>query len=121
KGMVLAVPDYLSREQGMLLPASATKARLPLLGAVSASLAAALSTFASSPWSGPAVLLDVDDHAFGCALLISDQQETPRTLVKEADDAVADDAATLSRVHVHALPHLGVRAWKSRLLDAVAD
>lgn len=120
-GIAFALPDYLSREQASTLPLLAGKARLPVLGAASASLAAAHSTFATSPWSGPAVVLDVDDHAFTCSLLISDQHETPRTLVAEMDEAPAEETATLSRVHARTLPELGMRAWKSRLLDALAD
>jgi hypothetical protein len=106
KGVLLAVPDYLSREQAVLLAGPATKARLPVLGAVSAPLAAAVSAFAGGPWSGPAVVVDADDHALTCTLLVSDRPDGP---------------PSLSRVRASAWPQLGLRAWKSRLVDAVAD
>src|SRR5207248_5445530 len=69
-----------------------------------------------------AVVIDADDHALTCALLVSDRQETPRALINESDEGDGPgDGPTLSRVHARALPNLAVRAWKARLLDAVAD
>jgi hypothetical protein len=102
KGMVLAVPAYLSRAQAVLLPQLAEKARLPLLGSVSTTLACALEACVLQPWAGTALVLDVDDHALIASTVIADGQQ----------------------VWIHATqywPHLSLRAWKGRLLDCVAD
>ncbi len=61
--VVVAVPGYLTRPQAALLAPLARKARLHLIGSVSAPLALAAGAYARQPWSGPAVLVDVDDHA----------------------------------------------------------
>jgi hypothetical protein len=102
RGLVLAVPAYLSAEQLQLLFEAVVRARLPLVGSVPAPLAAALAAHAQQPWYGPAVVVDVDDHALTLlALTVSDGQAQ-----------VLDSRP---------LPHLGLRVWKDCLLAAVAD
>jgi hypothetical protein len=101
-GLVLALPDYLQRTQAELVLSRAREERLPLLGSVPAPLSAALVAFAEQPWFGPALVLDIDDHA----LTISTVQ-----LVGGA----------LNRLNTHVCPHLGRRAWDERLLDTLSD
>ncbi len=102
KGLVIAVPAYLTRHQVVQLTALAEKARLPLTGTVKAPLAHALTAYAAEPWSGFALVLDADDHAFTAATVIADGER----LVLHGCKAWA---------------HLNLGAWKGRLLDRVAD
>jgi hypothetical protein len=102
RGVVLAIPAYLTRAQVMLLPPLAEKAHLPLLGSVRAPLALALSAYRAEPWSGLALILDADEHALSAALVVAD-----------GDQLSAHAAQSWS--------HLNLRVWKGRLLDGVAD
>jgi hypothetical protein len=102
QAVVLAVPCYLKEAQIELLVRLAEKARLPVCGWVAAPLAATLTAFAEQPWSGPALVLDADDHTLTWTALAV---EFGQARVLESQSA----------------PHLGLRAWKGRLLDAVAD
>lgn len=132
KGIFAAIPDYLDREQCALLPGLAAKAKLSLLGSVSAPLAAALATYSSSPWSGLALVVDADDHALTCSLLASDRRDAPPAHIDEGDDvnaptkevvlhAATESTPSISRTHATVLSNLGVRAWKNRLMDSIAD
>jgi hypothetical protein len=107
KGVLLALPDYVNREQARLLSGPAAKARLPVIGAASAALAAALPALQTAPWSGPALVVDVDDHALTCSMLVADQADTSEP--------------SLARVQTCGLPELGLRTWKARLIDIVSD
>jgi hypothetical protein len=102
RGLVLALPAYLTRTQVALLMPLAEKARLPVLGSVVAPLAAALAACGEQPWSRPALVVDADEHALTLAV-VSLEAEQARVLT------------------AHALPQLGLRVWKGRLLDAAAD
>lgn len=117
-GVVIAAPDYLSREQGELCGTLAAKARLPLLGSVSAPIAAALSAYNKTPWSRLAIVVDVDDHALTCTVLATDLRGEAESLTHEPRP---HHAPTLSRAHAQTLPRLGLHAWKLRLIDAIAD
>jgi hypothetical protein len=119
RGFFLAVPAYLTREQGAALAPVAAKARLPWLGSIAAPMAAALSAYAASPWSGPALVLDVDNHALTATLLAS--SERPEANDEEDAPDARVRVPTLSRTQVLSLPQLGLRVWKNRLIDAVAD
>src|SRR5262249_10625899 len=101
-GIALAIPSYLSPEQVQLLTALAEKAGLAVLGSVAAPLAAALAAYAAHPWDGTARVVDADDHAV--------------TL-----PAVTAGGGRAEVVAGRSLPHLGLRAWRERLLDGVAD
>jgi FHA domain len=101
-GLVLAVPAYLTPGQVQSLVTAARKARLPVLGSVSAPLASALAAYAERAWQGTAVVADVDDHAL-----------TLMTLRTTGGQVQLLDARIL--------PHLNLRAWKERLLTAAAD
>jgi hypothetical protein len=102
KGVVLAVPSYLTRAQVLLLTPLAEKARLPLLGSVRAPLASALAAYRAEPWSGLALCVDADDHALTAATIVADEDQ-------------------LSLQAAQSWPQLNLRVWKGRLLDAVAD
>jgi hypothetical protein len=101
-GVVLTVPAYLTRAQVLLMPPLAGKARLPLLGSVRSPLAQALASYRAEPWSGLALVVDVDDHALTAAAVIAGGDQ-------------------LSVHGGQSWSHLSLRVWKGRLLDAVAD
>src|SRR5439155_25891840 len=69
---------------------------------LSSPLAAALAAFAEQSWFGTCVLLDADDQALTLATVGS-----------------ADGMAQL--LDVRSLPHLNLRVWRERLLNALAD
>jgi hypothetical protein len=100
--LVPALPAYLDRPQATMVKHLAEKARLPVVGSVTSPLAAALAGFAEAPWSGPALVLDVDDHALGWTLVT----------------AVQSQAHVLGK---RFLPKLSLLAWKERLLDTISD
>jgi hypothetical protein len=100
--LALALPGYLTTEQTSLVAGLAGEARLPLVGVVAAPLAAALAGHADQPWSNLALVVDADDHALTWG-------------------AVAAEEGWARLVEFRAVPQLGLRAWKDRLLDAVAD
>jgi hypothetical protein len=102
QAVTLAVPAYLKREQVEALVQLADRARLRAAGWVAAPLAVTLTAYAEQPWVGPALVVDADDHALTWA-------------------AVAVEFGQARVLDAQALPQLGLRAWKSRLLDAVAD
>jgi hypothetical protein len=109
QGLALAVPAYLDPDQVTLLTQLAEKAgargRSPpprVLGTVPTPLAAALTAYAEQPWYGLALVVDVDVHALTWAAVL-----------------VADGRMLL--LDAQPLRRLGLRAWKERLLDAVAD
>jgi hypothetical protein len=102
QAITLAVPAYLDAEQAAALAELATKARLRVCGWVAAPLAVTLTAYAEQPWAGPALVLDADEHALTWS-------------------AVAVEFGQARVLHAQALPHLGLRAWKARLLDVVAD
>jgi hypothetical protein len=99
---VLSLPIYLTPTQVDLLTNLASQVRLPLLATVTAPLAAALAAHAEQPWHGTVVVVEADDHA----LTVS---------VVSAKDGQANLLDTCS------LPNLGVKVWKERLLDALAE
>jgi hypothetical protein len=99
---VLSLPVYLTPPQVDVLTNLAGQVRLPLLATVTAPLSAALAAHAEQPWSGTVVVVDGDEHA----LTVS---------VVTAKDGHANLLDTCS------LPALGVRVWKERLLNALAE
>jgi hypothetical protein len=109
QGLVVAVPAYLDAEQVALLTALAEqaggrgRAALPhVLGSLPASLASALAAYAEQPWSGLAVIVDADAHALTwAAIMLAGNQ--------------------LRVLETQVFPHLSLRVWKERLLNALAD
>jgi hypothetical protein len=102
EGLVLALPGYLGRAQVEHLTGIAGKAKLNVLGSTTAPLALALAGHAEQTWTGAAVVAEVDDHALTWA-------------------AVTVAYGQIATAAERRLPLLGVKAWKGRLLDAVAD
>jgi hypothetical protein len=102
RGLVMSLPGYLTRPQVALLNPLFEKARLHLLGSVKTPLALALSAYAATPWRGPALVVDIDDHALSAALLTTDGEQ----IWLQASES---------------WPKLNLRAWKMCLLNAVAD
>src|SRR5262249_17324521 len=100
----LALPTYLASEPIQILLQRAEKVRLPAFGCfpVPPPVARALAAPAEGLWSGAAVVVDVDDHALTLATV-----------------AMAGDVARV--VQAQTLPSLGLRVWRERLLNAVAD
>jgi hypothetical protein len=100
-GLALALPVYLTPEQMSILGDLGEQTGLALFGSVPAPLATALAAHAERPWSGLALVLDIDDHALTWSAV-----------------AAGDDQGWL--VSDLTLPSLGLRVWKERLLEAVA-
>jgi molecular chaperone DnaK (HSP70) len=101
-GLALTVPRYLAHDQIALLAELCQHAGLPLVGLVPGTLATALAAYQSQPWHGLALVLDVDDHALMWTAVMADHGQA---WVVESDAA----------------PHLGLRAWKERILNAAAE
>src|SRR5262249_37290152 len=107
QGFFAAIPAYLGLEQLETLAASAEKSRLPLLGTVPAPIAAATSVSLQKPGTAVALVIDVDDHAMTWAA------------VRPRESSAEQVALSLSRTLM--LRPLGLRAWKQRLLNAIAE
>lgn len=101
-GVTLTVPGYLTNDQAAQVRKLAEKARLPILGLATAPLALGWATRMEEPWTELAMVADADEHALTwTALGVSEGQ--------------------VCLLGQRTLPHLGVAAWKNRLLDALAD
>ncbi len=101
-GGVIAVPAYLEAGQLERLFFLAECAGLPLLGGLASPLALALAAHAEQGWAGAALVIEVDEHAL----------------------TVAHVAAVEGQAHlaeVRSVPRLGLRTWRGRLLNAIAD
>jgi hypothetical protein len=101
-GVTWAVPAYLSDAQVARLLTLADQVGMPVLGSITAPLASALAAHAEQNWFGSCIVLDIDDHAL--------------TLTSVA--AVEGQAQILD---VRCSPHLSLRVWHERLLNALAD
>ena len=107
RGCVAAIPSSLTVEQIELFAALAVKAGLPLLGLVASPLAAAWAAPGEKPWSGSTIIVDIDDHALTWAVVsTAEKSATPATLVLS---------------YSLTLPTLGLRGWKQRLVNAIAE
>jgi molecular chaperone DnaK (HSP70) len=106
QALALTFPDYLDRKQRALLADLFKQAKLPVVGKVTAPLAAAWAAREQRPWFGQALILDIDDHAFCCSAVVVDEPPCPLQ----------------ARLVVHhTVPALGMRTWTDRLLNSVAD
>ncbi len=101
-GVTLTTPAYLDAVQDAMVRGLSGEARLPLLATVAAPLAAAMAAHAEQSWSGAAFVLDADDHALTWTAVLAE-----------------GDAARLLGTQTR--PELGLRAWKTRLLNCLAD
>lgn len=109
EGIAAALPTYLGPGPRERLGEAAERLRgrrrsplPPLLGTVAAPLALARAGHGERPWDGLAIVGEADDHALTWTVVA----------------ARAGQALYLAE---QTMPHLGLRAWKNRLLDAVAD
>jgi hypothetical protein len=101
EGVTVALPAYFNAAQAALLADVAGRARWRLLGSVPSPIAVALASHEHLPWSGQAVVIDID----GYALTLSSV-------------TVRDDRMRL--LHVHPALRLGRGVWLGRLLDGAA-
>jgi hypothetical protein len=101
-GVLIAVPPYLEDAQVDQILKMAGQARWPVLGTVPSPLAAAQAAHARQVWSGLAIVVEADEHALTLSAVLNTDGEA-RLLGSQA------------------LARLGLRAWKERLLDVVAD
>jgi hypothetical protein len=102
KGAAIAVPPYLSESQALLAGRLAEQAGLRVHAVVPAPVAAAVAAQPLLPWTGLALVVDVD----GAALTWS---------------AVNVDAREARLVECQTAPRLALGAWINRLLEVVAD
>lgn len=101
EGVTVALPAYLSAAQAALLANVAGRARWRLLGSVPVPVVVALAAHEHLPWSGLAIVVDLDDHALTLSAV-----------------AVRDDMVRVP--HSQTLPHLARGVWLCRLLDGAA-
>ena len=102
RSLVFALPAYLSASQAATVLALAHRARLPVGGSVASPLALGLTAHAEQSWTGPAVIVEADDHAL------------TRTILKAGP-------GRLQVLETTSFPHLSLAAWKGRVLDAIAE
>jgi hypothetical protein len=102
QAVVLTVPGYFDPAQAETLRKLGEKARLPAIGSLSVLLAAALAGHAEHFWQRSVLVIDADDHALTLGWV----------------KGLADRAHL---IETRSLTQLGVRAWKERLIDALAD
>lgn len=101
EGLAVALPPYLSEAQAALVLRVAERARWPLLGSVPAPVAAALAAHEQLPWSGLALVVDVDGHALSWSAV-----------------HLGGDRAEL--LETQTSPRLARSFWLGRLLDGAA-
>lgn len=101
EGITVALPAYVAEAQAALLANLAGRARWRLLGSVPSPVAVALAAQEHLPWSGLAIVVDLDGYALTFA-------------------AVEVNHDTVRVLHVHPVPSLARGVWLSRLLDGAA-
>ena len=101
EGVFLTLPTYLSDAQEVQALQLAGKAQWRLLGTTSTPTAAALAAYQVLPWSGLALVVDVDAHALTWS-------------------AVSIEADHIQVARTQVCPHLGLGAWLTRLLNGAA-
>jgi hypothetical protein len=101
-GVGLSVPSYLEPQQVQAVAALAREAGVPLRGVTTAALPLAETAYRQSPWSGPALVVEADDHALTWT-------------------AVTAEDGEIHRLGSHVLPHLRHTAWREKLLNWVAE
>jgi hypothetical protein len=101
-GVVAALPGYLSKPAAAKVFSLGQQSKVPILGSLSAPLAAALVGYAEQTWIDTVLVVDVDEHALTLAIV-------------KAVDGLAHVLDNRS------FPHLGMRYWKDRLMNALSD
>ena len=102
QSMVLVFPPYLTLEQTHTAAWLAERAGLHITSWLPSTLAAVVAAYAEEAWAGPALVVDIDNHALIWSAVM-----------------VADGQARVFETQV--VPALGLRTWKERLLNAAAD
>jgi FHA domain len=102
QGVAMALPAYLNDAQINLITHLADKVRLQPIGSLSTPLAAARWAYQRKPWTGVALVGDVDGHALTWS-------------------AVSTEGGQARVLEVQSFPRLCRSAWLLRLLDSVAD
>jgi hypothetical protein len=102
QGVVVTVPGYLQPAQAEILQHMGQHTGLPLLGSVPTTLAAAMAGFTEQFWQKAVLVVDVDEYALTLGLVKS----------------IADKAHLIES---RSFPHLGLRFWKERMINALAD
>jgi len=102
QAVTLALPAYLTPAQAGQVLQLAHKAKVPIHGSTTDSLASGLAGYQRQRWSGFALLVDVDDHALSWTLLKTAQEQ-------------------LQVVEYKAEQRLSLLVWKKKLVDAIAD
>jgi hypothetical protein len=130
-GLCLTLPAYLTLAQVKTLVQLAEKAKLPVKGSAATVLALAVQQFAADLTEDEAT--GVIRHPFfaGDAVDLFEADSPPGTsatvVVVDADEyalqaaVIGFDDRTARLLAQATLPRLGVRQWKTRLLDALAD
>ena len=101
QGVAAALPGYFDETQAAYVGQLAHRAKWPWLGSVAAPVAAAHAAREHLPWSGVALVVDVDGYALTWS-------------------AVAVGETALHLLQCEPCPHLSLGAWHNRLLDGVA-
>jgi hypothetical protein len=101
EGVFLTLPTYLTDAQEVQALQLAGKAQWPLLGTTAAPIAAALAAYEQAPWSGLALIVDVDGHGMTWS-------------------AVSVECDLVQLVQTHVCPQLAVGVWLLRLLNGTA-
>jgi hypothetical protein len=101
-GIVLSMPSYLNRAQADLMRDLGLKNKTPVIGSLPSLLAAALAGHAEQAWTDSVLVVDIDDHALSIGLV----------------RAVEEEAHLMATRH---FPQLGLKAWRDRLINALAD
>lgn len=102
RSIVLTVPGYITASQADALRSQGERLRLPILGSMPTTLAAALAGHAEHFWLRSVLVIDVDEHALTIGWV----------------KGLADRAHLIES---RSFTQLGVRVWKERLIDALAD
>ncbi len=101
-GVTYCVPPYLSKRQLEVFIHLSVESGLPVAGIIASPLANVLSAYAEHPWTGSAILLDLDEHMFWLSLLKTE----------EGNAEILD---------TFGYEHLGLRHWHQKVLDGLAD
>jgi hypothetical protein len=101
EGVTAAVPAYFSAAQAALLTNMAGRARWRFFGSLPSPVAVALAAHEHLPWSGQAVVIDLDGYALTLSAV-----------------AVHNDMARV--LHVQPATQLARGVWLCRLLDCAA-
>jgi hypothetical protein len=102
QGILLTVPGYLQPAQVETLRQIGERAKLPILGSMPTLLATAIAGHVEQCWREAVLVVDVDEYALTLGWVI-------------------EQAGNAQLIESRAFPHLGLRFWKDRLINTLAD